>query len=200
MSELLNRYFPENVKPYDPSLAEAIKGREQEILDQAQTIIRAAGVVQLPNRRKGTTALIMGGDIIVQAFSSVDDIVFQTIIKIVGKRDGFVKEHINDNEFKIFEVMVNSGNDSPIFLTFLNSVKFSLYQKLLAEDLDEKRSYTAADFEREEFVKTTPTNIKELIKKYLESKPRQDLADEHFNKLTLPGFALPGAGLIEKLY
>jgi len=200
MSEMPTGYFPENVEPYDPVLAESIKGKEQQIKAKAEEIISAAGVVQLPNGREGPTALIMGGDTIVQSFSSSEDVVFQTVTQTVGKRDEYVREHIGDREFRIFYVIATKEGSKSVFLTLLNPVKAAVYQRLLAEKSSEDGGYTADEFQRDEFARATPEEIRNLVEKYLESQPRQDLADEHFNKLTRPGSRLPGGGQIKKLY
>ena len=181
-------------------IAESIKGKEQQIKAKAQEIIGAAGVVQLPEGREGPTALIMGGDTIVQSFSSSEDVVFQTVTQIIRKRDEHVREHIGDREFKIFYVMVTRENSKPVFLTFLNPVKAAVYQRLLTEEPKEGSNYTAEEFQKDEFVTATPKEVFELVEKYLVSQPRRDLADEHFDKLTRPGSRLPGSGQIKKLY
>ena len=79
MSEIPSGYFPESVEPYDPAIAESIRGKEQQIKSKAQEVIEAAGIVQLPEGREGPTALIMGGDTIVQSFSSSEGVIFRTV-------------------------------------------------------------------------------------------------------------------------
>lgn len=200
MSETPSGYFPESIEPYDPIIAESIKGKEQQIKSKAQEVIETAGIVQLPEGREGPTALIMGGDTIVQSFSSSGDVIFQTVTQTVGKRDEYVKEHIGDREFRIFCVIATRGDNKPVFLTFLNPVKAAVYQRLLTEEPGKKGGYTAEEFQKDEFVRATLGEVSELVEKYLVSQPRRDLADEHFNKLTHPRSRLPGGGQVKRLY
>jgi len=200
MNETPQEYFPESVEPYDPTIIESIKGKEQQLLTKAHEIISAAGIIQLPEGREGPTALIMGGDTIVQSFSSSGDVIFRTVTEIVGKRNDFIQEHIGDREFKIFYVMATKGNDKPVFLTYLNPVKSAVYQRLLSEKPSKEEEYSAEEFQRDEFVRVTPDEVVKLTEQYLTSQPRPDLADEHFNELTSPRTRLPGGGTVEKLY
>lgn len=208
MSENLSEYFPESyfpesMAPYDPALAEAIKGKEPQIKSKAEEVIRAAGVVQLPKGRVGPTALIMGEDTIIQAFSSSSKgTVFQIVIEIIGERSESIKKYYNieDRELKIFYVKATEEGGEPVFLTFSNPVKAAVYQRLLAEKSSEgDDTYTADDFRKDEF-RATPEKIRKLVEEYLGSQPRPDLADAHFEKLTNPRSRLPGGGQVKKLY
>ena len=200
MGEVLTGYLPEGVKPYDPVLAESIKGKEEQIEAKAREIINATGVVQLPRGQEGPTALIVEGDTTVQAFSASDGIVFRTVVQVVeGKGEG-TGEHIGRRDFKIFYVMATREGREPIFLTFSNPVKAAVYQRLLAKASGETGSHAVDAFRQREFTRAAPGEVSDLIEKYLESQPRQDLADKHFKRLTNPHSAVPGHGWVKKLY
>ena len=96
--------------------------------------------------------------------------------------------------------MATKGNDEPIFISFLNPVKSGIYQDLINEDVHQSGNYSAEDFRRDEFINANTKEISSLIDKYIKSKPRKDLADEHFKKLTDPRTRIPGGSKVKKLY
>ncbi len=188
--------LPQEISPYDPTILEAVKGLEEQVLAKSQEIIQKAGLARLPKGREGSGGLIAGPDANLLAYSTDDDIKFTIQSQIISKRDAFVAEHTDNKEFRVFCISVEQGGRHIITLELQNPVKTAAYAKLVKKG-EHVGNYTAEDFARDELTDLGVKEIKAFIQKFLDSEPDRDTADQRAELLMRE---YPGIGTIVKLY
>lgn len=198
MPERIPGYIPDKVEPIDPKIAEAIKGQEGQIVQKANEIIRAAGVIQLPTGQDGPTKWLQGGDTTIQAFSSAGDITFRTVTQHLGQPRA--TRILGDKPIDIFYVMVETPQDpKPQFLYLVHTFSSTFYRELLARPARADGDFDSDNYERETWVKAGQPQVSAWFNSYLSSLPRPDLANQHYEKLTGRN-AIPGHGKIVKTF